>query len=102
MGISRSATVVCAYLVATTTKDALESIEFVQSQRGIVSPNLGFRKQLEEWADRFEGNRPKRGDSSLSKFTGSIADRLRQLRGGATPVPLAQVEAVNASVINPS
>jgi len=102
MGVSRSATVVCAYLVATTTKDAAESIKFVQSQRGIVSPNLGFRKQLDEWSDRFVGNRPKRSDAPLSKFTGSIADRIRQLKGGGAPAPLAQVEAVNASVLNAS
>lgn len=102
MGVSRSAIVVCAYLVATTTKDAIESIQFVQSQRGIVNPNLGFRRQLDEWSDRFVGNRPKRSDTVVSKFTGSIADRIRQLKGGGTPAPVAQVEAVNASVVNVS
>ncbi|PIL24663.1 hypothetical protein GSI_12547 [Ganoderma sinense ZZ0214-1] len=50
MGISRSATVVSAYLVATTSMQPHEAIEFVQSKREIVSPNLAFRRQLDAYA----------------------------------------------------
>jgi len=53
LGISRSATVVCAYLIATTNLSAEESIAHVQSLRGIVCPNLGFRLQLREYATRY-------------------------------------------------
>uniref|UniRef100_A0A0W0FXK6 Uncharacterized protein n=1 Tax=Moniliophthora roreri TaxID=221103 RepID=A0A0W0FXK6_MONRR len=49
-GVSRSATVVCAYLVATAGMRAIDSIAFVQSKRKIVCPNLGFRQQLEMYA----------------------------------------------------
>ncbi|KAJ3772656.1 protein-tyrosine phosphatase-like protein [Lentinula raphanica] len=49
-GVSRSATVVCAYLIATAGMTAMESITFVQSKRKIVSPNNGFRKQLSLYA----------------------------------------------------
>ncbi|KAJ3890479.1 protein-tyrosine phosphatase-like protein [Lentinula edodes] len=45
-GVSRSATVVCAYLISNAGMTAMESITFVQSKRKIVSPNNGFRKQL--------------------------------------------------------
>jgi atypical dual specificity phosphatase len=58
-GISRSATVVCAYLIATTNLNAGESIAHVQSLRGIVCPNLGFRKQLEEYAKRYVEDKPE-------------------------------------------
>ncbi|KAG6335270.1 hypothetical protein ID866_3826 [Astraeus odoratus] len=53
-GISRSAILVCAYLVATTPMRALESIAYVQAKRGIVAPNLGFRYQLFKWGQQFE------------------------------------------------
>ncbi|KAK7056286.1 hypothetical protein VNI00_002839 [Paramarasmius palmivorus] len=49
-GISRSATVVCAYLVATAGLRAIDSIAFVKSKRRVVSPNVGFRQQLEMYA----------------------------------------------------
>ncbi|KAL4065958.1 protein-tyrosine phosphatase-like protein [Scleroderma yunnanense] len=53
-GISRSAILVCAYLVATTHMGALEAIAYVQAKRAIVAPNLGFRHQLVSWAHRVE------------------------------------------------
>ncbi|KAJ6581161.1 protein-tyrosine phosphatase-like protein, partial [Mycena capillaripes] len=48
-GVSRSATVVCAYIVATTYMTASESVAYVQSKRSVVCPNLGFRNQLQAW-----------------------------------------------------
>ncbi|KAL0956013.1 hypothetical protein HGRIS_002188 [Hohenbuehelia grisea] len=53
MGVSRSATIVCAYLIATTGMNAIDSIEFVQTRRRIVCPNLGFRCQLELHAAKY-------------------------------------------------
>ena len=55
MGISRSATVVCAYLIATTPLLAPEAIDFVSSKRSVVCPNVGFRQQLETYGKQFEG-----------------------------------------------
>ena len=60
MGISRSATVVSAYLVATTSMQPHEAIEFVQSKREIVCPNLGFRRQLDVYASRLRGTKKLR------------------------------------------
>ncbi|TFK51859.1 phosphatases II [Heliocybe sulcata] len=54
-GMSRSATVVCAYLIATMGMSPTKSISFVKSKRGIVCPNYGFVKQLQTYAIRFEG-----------------------------------------------
>jgi atypical dual specificity phosphatase len=50
MGISRSPTVICAYLVATTNMSATESVRHVQAIRTIVYPNFGFRRQLEQYS----------------------------------------------------
>ncbi len=58
MGVSRSTTVVCAYLVATTNVTAAEAIAHVQSIRGVVDPNLGFRRQLETYRLGFVKSNP--------------------------------------------
>ncbi len=53
MGISRSATVVAAYLVATKKMAGTEAIAYLQKRRTVVSPNLGFRQQLDEYACKY-------------------------------------------------
>ena len=50
MGVSRSATVVWAYLVATTRMNVDEALDFLIQKRSIVCPNLGFRVQTETYA----------------------------------------------------
>jgi len=48
MGISRSATLVAAYLIATseTRITAKQAIQLLQKKRTIVNPNAGFVRQL--------------------------------------------------------
>ncbi|KAF9453585.1 phosphatases II [Macrolepiota fuliginosa MF-IS2] len=53
MGISRSATVVAAYLVATKKMAGGDAIAYLQKKRPIVCPNLGFRQQLDAYASRY-------------------------------------------------
>lgn len=63
-GISRSATVVCAYLLATTSMNTQETISFVRSKRSIIQPNYGFEKQLRSWeAKHFVATRKRRVSS---------------------------------------
>ncbi|KAI0689789.1 protein-tyrosine phosphatase-like protein [Cytidiella melzeri] len=52
MGISRSATVVCAYLIATNQMTAHDALEFVKTKRSVVNPNHGFQRQLQIFASR--------------------------------------------------
>lgn len=59
MGISRSATIVCAYLIATMRMTPDEALAAVREKRGIVSPNMGFLRQLEEYAIRLHGGEAK-------------------------------------------
>ncbi|KAF5344271.1 hypothetical protein D9758_012332 [Tetrapyrgos nigripes] len=56
-GVSRSSTVVCAYLIANADMNPSQAVKFVQSKRSVVLPNSGFRKQLDEFGLRFIGNR---------------------------------------------
>ncbi|KAF6761561.1 protein-tyrosine phosphatase-like protein, partial [Ephemerocybe angulata] len=60
-GISRSATVVCAYICATEGMEGDDAIEYAQARRSIVCPNLGFRLQLTEFSRPFakEKRKPK-------------------------------------------
>jgi hypothetical protein len=55
MGISRSATVVCAYLIAEKGMTGPAAIDFVREKRPIVCPNVGFRQQLDEYAVKVHG-----------------------------------------------
>ncbi|KAI0738781.1 protein-tyrosine phosphatase-like protein [Daedaleopsis nitida] len=59
-GHSRSATVVCAFLMATTGLSADEAIAFVASKRQFVCPNPGFRRQLDQYSVRLIKERKKR------------------------------------------
>ncbi|KAJ2914655.1 hypothetical protein MD484_g5766, partial [Candolleomyces efflorescens] len=72
-GISRSATIVCAYVIATMQLDALEAIEYVQAKRSIVCPNSGFRLQLATFSTPYI-KKPK--PKSVGK---DIAGRIRSL-----------------------
>ncbi|KAI0642259.1 phosphatases II [Trametes meyenii] len=60
MGISRSPTVVCAYLIATKGMSPHEALDFVTSRRAIVCPNLAFRRQLEMYTARLRGSKKLR------------------------------------------
>lgn len=85
--MSRSATVVCAYLIASTGMIATEAIAYTQAKRGIVCPNIGFRKQLEIYSHRFVGKRSNRRESRVAKISGDIAERIRRLQAGSRPSP---------------
>jgi len=46
-GVSRSATIVCAYLMTAFKMSHIEAVEKVRSKRPIARPNYGFMTQLE-------------------------------------------------------
>lgn len=51
-GISRSVTLVIAYLILTKKLNYDEAFKIVQSRRSIASPNLGFAIQLQNFYQR--------------------------------------------------
>lgn len=92
--MSRSATVVCAYVLATTNLSPSETIDFVVSRRCVVAPNTGFRKQLEQYYLRLHPDAkppPSRSRSSKSprNFSMNIG-RLRLWRSTSINVAAAQ------------
>ncbi|KAK7685724.1 hypothetical protein QCA50_011069 [Cerrena zonata] len=80
LGISRSATVVIAYVTATTSMRPTEAVDFVANKRSITCPNPGFRRQLERYglklfaADLREKQRARREARANS---GGMAERIR-------------------------
>lgn len=93
--MSRSAAVVCAYILATTNLSPSETIDFVVSRRCIVAPNTGFRKQLEQYYLRLhpDAKPPSRSGSRSTKsphrFSMNIG-RLRLWRSTSINVAAAQ------------
>lgn len=78
-GMSRSATIVIAYLIATTPMTAGEATEFVRSKRRIVRPNYGFTKQLEQYERRYFVSTGK--TAAVKKKVGTdIASRIQLYR----------------------
>lgn len=78
LGVSRSASVVCAYLVATEGLIPADSIAYVQSKRGIVAPNTGFRRQLEVYGAGFVGMKAK------GKSIFKTRDRIKVLKANTS------------------
>ncbi|KAF7799690.1 hypothetical protein EIP86_010932 [Pleurotus ostreatoroseus] len=105
MGVSRSATVVCAYLVATTPMIASEALAFVRERRSIVRPNSAFQQQLEAYALQFYGKDAKARRTTRLGIADGVADTLRRLRGlrsvhlrnASGPSPPSAKVAVSAS-----
>lgn len=77
MGISRSATVICAYLIATTRMTPREALAAVRAKRSIVSPNMGFLRQLEDYAAEVQGSRI--GVARRKKVGDNVAEAIRKL-----------------------
>jgi len=75
-GISRSVTVVCAYLVATERKTPHEALVAVREKRGYVCPNIGFMRQLDEYAQQLQGGQSSAGARPKEPNTGSSSSTL--------------------------
>jgi protein-tyrosine phosphatase len=48
-GVSRSATTVIAYFMATRKMTFMDALNFVKKRRPVIFPNFGFQKQLMEY-----------------------------------------------------
>ncbi|KAJ7841090.1 protein-tyrosine phosphatase-like protein [Mycena olivaceomarginata] len=73
-GLSRSISVVCAYLIAAKGLTAAEAIAYAKDRRSIAHPNAGFRSQLRGWAARF--GLSDADDASADAIANSTVSRL--------------------------
>lgn len=62
-GVSRSVTLVCAYLIRFQNMTNDEAIHFIQQRRPCANPILSFRHQLRSYAEKY----PKRVEDADSK-----------------------------------
>lgn len=53
-GVSRSATIVMAYIMKLKNMSAKDAYRFVKNKRCVVEPNMGFYQQLEKYEDTFK------------------------------------------------
>ncbi|KAA8911045.1 protein-tyrosine phosphatase-like protein [Sphaerosporella brunnea] len=86
-GVSRSASAVIAYLMAERGMSFAQALRVVKRRRPVVSPNLGFVRQLSEWGTICEAKRkenPREWEQVLN---------LRQRRSESPPPPV-RVEKV--------
>ena len=100
-GISRSATICMAYLMATKRLRMEEAYEYVKSKRKIISPNFNFMGQLLGFETQvFSPTNPSRNEqvlveplspllSRMSSSTGFCFDKqnspLDRIRGNSAP-----------------
>ncbi|SRR5216683_5114752 len=102
MGISRSATVICAYLIATTRMTADEALAAVRARRGIVCPNAGFRRQLEEYAVQVTRGRGKAGAPRPPKVGENVAEAIRRLTRSSQKELISNTAGISPSPALPS
>lgn len=87
-GMSRSATCVIAYLLATTSMNTAEATAYVKARRSIIMPNYGFEKQLRIWeAKYFVATRKRRISSKqiAMGLQGRIERYKMAANGSSTP-----------------
>jgi len=89
MGISRSTTVVLAYLIATTKMTPREALAAVRSKRTIVRPNRGFMSQLEAYhsacSHSFQANLVDEEPAPSPDENDKRVNKVRRRGGGSAP-----------------
>ncbi|XP_051835398.1 dual specificity protein phosphatase 15 isoform X2 [Antechinus flavipes] len=90
-GISRSATIVTAYVMTVTGLGWREVLEAVKAVRPIANPNPGFKQQLEEygWGNARKVSVPERGEVMAASYVQALICRA-ELGGSQAQDPGAQ------------
>lgn len=68
MGVSRSATLVCAYLMWKHGVGAGEAVAWVREGRRHVQPNAGFAQQLEVWGRMVRAKGGVEGEAAKAEY----------------------------------
>ncbi|CAL1705355.1 unnamed protein product [Somion occarium] len=74
-GISRSTSVVCAYLIAVYGWTPAQAVQYIKSKRSLADPNPGFVSQLGEYAASLQrGGTGAPGGSSSNSRSRAVYD----------------------------
>jgi len=74
-GISRSVSVVAAYLMAQYGWGRDDAVNYIKTKRRVANPNFGFMNQLQEYAEKSLGRQVAHPQPSM--FMGTAPKRLR-------------------------
>ncbi|EKM55098.1 uncharacterized protein PHACADRAFT_255472 [Phanerochaete carnosa HHB-10118-sp] len=66
-GVSRSASVVCAYLIKAYGWTPAQAVQFVKSKRPCTDPNPGFVSQLGEYYESLRASPPSSGSAAAGQ-----------------------------------
>ncbi|XP_036274787.1 dual specificity protein phosphatase 15 isoform X1 [Pipistrellus kuhlii] len=97
-GISRSTTVVTAYVMTVTGLGWREVLDAIKSTRPIANPNPGFRQQLEEFGWGSSRKELMEKISSASQAAGGAFRREPVPRRGGDALAAAAVQALPAGL----
>jgi hypothetical protein len=79
-GVSRSASVLLAYMMWKEGITAARALREVQLRRSIVNPNEGFREQLLRWEEALQHDRLERGLPPLKRVDESLLEAHPELK----------------------
>jgi protein-tyrosine phosphatase len=91
-GVSRSASAVIGYLIAERGMSFRQALRVVKMRRQAVCPNLGFVRQLSEWATKCEANKDER---EWEKVLKSSSRKRRSADGPSVKTRDSVIEEVN-------
>lgn len=97
-GVSRSATVMIAYLMTKNQWSYEESLTFLKSKRKWVKPNPGFVEQLKAYERRLENMRRSRISSVNEQMKSSSSLPVLPTANGGSVVPVPPQELVPVQV----
>ncbi|KAL1443172.1 hypothetical protein MTO96_030422 [Rhipicephalus appendiculatus] len=82
MGISRSASVVIAYVMKAYGWDLRQALDFVKTRRSCIKPNSGFLKQLETYQGILHASKQRHNSIWRSKSETNLKDEQPDRGGG--------------------
>ncbi|XP_077511189.1 protein phosphatase Slingshot isoform X3 [Amblyomma americanum] len=95
MGISRSASVVIAYVMKAYGWDLRQALDFVKTRRSCIKPNSGFLKQLETYQGILHASKQRHNSIWRSKSETNLKDEQPDRSGGRRDYRATVSQALN-------
>lgn len=98
MGISRSASVVIAYVMKAYGWDLRQALDFVKTRRSCIKPNSGFLKQLETYQGILHASKQRHNSIWRSKSETNLKDEQPDRSGGRRDCRVTASQALNMGI----